>query len=223
MYKGDEQEKFNTATLRKWINGPIQKDFMYNGHWIMPWKGGSKICLQFSQFVAGAPLQWLPCRKTELQGWSIQLISFQTIRNNREKRVTLPKTYNLDQADGHMLLFRGTSGPKYTLGHVKRIRRLSDEHPVVNRAFNTDDHNQRWTYDSRTKSIRLFHQRHFALGFKLKTRRYGSPATVRLFKNEATQKHTWKGGKIGTEVNKWTKFCLGSNQHTQHPHANLTW
>lgn len=221
LYKGDEKPKFQLATLRKWINGPVQKGFMYNGHWILPWKGGHKLCLQFTQFSAGAPLTWLPCRKTELQGFSIQLISFKTIRNNRQKRVVLPKTYDINQADGHMLFFRGTSGPKYTLGHMKRIRKLSDEQAVVSRAFNTEDENQRWTYDSRTKSLRLFHQRHFALSFKLKTRRYGSPASVRLFKNEATQKHIWKNGKVQTEVNKWTRFCLGNT--AVHPNAPLTW
>lgn len=221
LYKGDEKDKFQTATLRKWINGPVQKNFMYNGHWILPWKGGAKLCLEFTKFHPGSPLTWLPCRKTEMQGFSINLISFKTIRNNREKRVVLPAAYDINQADGHMLLFRGTHGPKYTLGYEKRIKKLSDERPVVTRAFNTADNNQRWTYDSRTKSLRLFHQRGFALSFTLKTRRYGSPASVRLFKNELTQKHSWKEGKLHTEVNKWTKFCLG---HTSvAPNSPVTW
>jgi len=221
LYKGDEKEKFQLATLRKWINGPLQQGFMYNGHWILPWKPSMKLCLQFTAYHPGSPLTWLPCRKSELQGFSIQLISFKTLRNNREKRVTLSKNFNLDQASGHVLYIRGTHGPKYTIGHMKVIRRLSDEQAVVYKAFNTDNPLQRWFWDKRSKSFRLFHQRHFALSFKLKQRRYGSPASVRWFKNEATQKHRWVNGKITTEVNKWTKFCLGGVGVS--PNSPMTW
>lgn len=149
------------------------------------------------------------------------MISFKTLRNNREKRIVVPHTYNLDQAEGHMMFFRGTHGPKYTIGHMQRIRKLSDERPVVTKAFNTKDLFQRWTWDKRSKSLRLFHQRHFALSFKLKQRRYGSPASIRLYKNELTQHHAWKGGKIHTEVNKYTAFCLG--YAAVHPNAPVTW
>jgi len=138
LYKGDEKEKFQLATIRKWINGPVQKNYMYNGHWILPWKPTMKLCLQFTAFHPGSPLTWLPCRKSELQGFSIQLISFKTLRNNREKRVVLNKNFKIDQAEGHVLYIRGTHGPKYTIGHSKVIRRLSDEQVVVNRAFNTE-------------------------------------------------------------------------------------
>jgi hypothetical protein len=194
---------------------------MYNGHWILPWKPTMKLCLQFTAFHPGSPLTWLPCRKSELQGFSIQLISFKTLRNNREKRVVLKKDYKIDQAEGHVLYIRGTHGPKYTIGHSKVIRRLSDEQIVVNRAFNTESPLQRWFWDKRSQSFRLFHQRHFALSFKLKTRRYGAPASVRLYKKEVTQKHQWTGSKVLTQVNKWTKFCLGITHFA--PNSPITW
>lgn len=221
LYKGDEKEKFQLATIRKWINGPVQKNYMYNGHLILPWKPTMKLCLQFTAFHPGSPLTWLPCRKTELQGFSIQVISFKTLRNNRERRVVLDPKFRIDQASGHVLYIRGNHGPKYTIGHQKVIRRLSDEQLVINKAFNTENPLQRWYWDKRSQSFRLFHQRHFALSFKLKSKRYGTPASVRLFKNELTQKHKWLGTKIETEFNKWTKFCLG-NVHFA-PNSVLTW
>jgi len=119
-----------------------------------------------------------------------------------------------------MIFFRGTQKAKYTIGYSGKIKRSTDELHVDARAFNHADKSQRWTYDARTKSIRLFHQRDFALSFKTKNLKFGGLATVRKFRNEATQKHKYREGKVIASM-RAISFCLGFT--VESPGAAINW
>lgn len=66
--------------------------------------------------------------------------------------------------DGKMLVIRNAGGAMYAWGLERAVKGQKDQVEIVNKAFNPMENSQRFTYDKRTKSIRLYHKRDFAVG-----------------------------------------------------------
>lgn len=71
---------------------------------------------------------------------------------------------SMSYMDGKMLVIKGSSGAQYAWGLERPIKGQKDCVLVVNKAFNPMENSQRFTYDKRTKSIRLYHKKDFAVG-----------------------------------------------------------
>jgi len=189
--------------------------------------GLNKFCLNPMNLKPGAQYEWDACQRVNTQMFSLNSITFLRRTKTGHKKIKHVKTFDTSTADGQVVLFRGIHGPRYTIGVVGRIRKQSDEPFIRTRVLNHKDVFQQFTWDTRTKSIRLFAKRDFALSVRLT----GNYVIAKLFKNEPSQALRYDGrlhSKFrGTELHltfenfrplapvKWEPFDKAQTQQLQ--------
>lgn len=100
----------------------------------------------------------------------------------------MPPIKNIDRIDGRMIIIRGQHGPKYSFGQATSIKNEKEQIKVVAKPFNPKDQTQRFVWDKRTKSLRLFHRKDFALSlYKGDEKEKFQLATIRKWINGPLQ------------------------------------
>jgi hypothetical protein len=147
---------------------------------------------------------WWKCHNGANQGWSIDRVGY------RYPAYPLASGVKF-QIKSRMPSNRALFSSEHIGGYQYRLR-IRDNNP--------ENVKQWWTFDDRTKTIRSWSKRNFALsnqrGYKY---RINVAATIRQWKNEYYQKAKWIGGKYRNIQNLGRK-CLdvhgGSNTHKRH-------
>jgi len=151
--------------------------------------GLNKFCLNPMNMQPGSNFEWDACQKINTQMFSLNSITFMRRTKTGHKKIKHVKTFDTSTADGQVVLFRGRHGPRYTIGVVGRIRKQSDEPFIRTRVLNHKDIYQQYTWDTRTKSIRLYGKRDFAISVRLT----GNYVIAKLWKNEPSQALRYDG------------------------------
>lgn len=180
--------KFGSKAILRPFKKEQTQQLTYTGQ-IMTSHGMNKFCLNFLNLQPGSHFEWDACQRVNTQMFSINSITFMRKTKTGHKKIKHVKEFDTSTADGQTVLFRGLHGPRYTFGIFKRIRKQSDEPFIRTRVLNHKDVDQQFTWDTRTKSIRLFHKRDFCLSVRLA----GNFATARIFKNEPAQQIRYDG------------------------------
>jgi len=149
----------------------------------------NRFCLNPINLQPGSQFKWDACQKVNTQMFSLNSITFMRRTKTGHKKIKHVKTFDTTSADGQVVLFRGRHGPRYSIGVVGRIRKQSDEPFIRTRVLNHKDIYQQFTWDTRTKSVRLYGKRDFALSVRLT----GNYVIGKLWKNEPSQALRYDG------------------------------
>jgi hypothetical protein len=180
--------KYGSKAIFKPFKKEPTQTINFTGQFITTYKM-SKFCLQPINLQPASEFEWDACQRINTQMYSINKITFMRKTKTGHKKIKQTKAFDTSTADGNVVLFRGMYGPRYTIGIFGRIRKQSDEPFIRTRVLNHKDTQQQFTWDTRTKSIRLYNKRDFALSIKLT----GNFVTARLWKNEPSQALKYDG------------------------------
>jgi len=119
-----------------------------------------------------------------------------------------------------MLVIRGQSGPRYSFGLDHPVKRENEQVEIVAKPFDPQEPSQRFTFDKRTKSLRLYHKRNFAVsimtGLNTKPR-----VVARAWKDEVGQKNLVYNGHWLMPYKGQMKLCIEFTK--QQPGTPLEW
>lgn len=68
--------------------------------------------------------------------------------------------------EGKMLILQGKAGAKYAIGLERPIKSEKEQIDIVAKPLNPEETGQRMSFDARTKSLRMYHKRNFAISIK---------------------------------------------------------
>jgi len=174
--------KFGSKAIFKPFKKESTQLISFTGQIITKYKM-SKFCLQPVNLQPASEYEWDACQRINTQMYSIHKITFMRKTKTGHKKIKHTKNFDTTTADNNVVMFRGAYGPRYTIGIWGRIRKQNDEPFIRTRVLNHKDTQQQFTWDTRTKSIRLYNKRDFTLSVKLT----GNYVTARLWKNEPSQ------------------------------------
>jgi len=136
-----------------------------------------------------------------------------------EKKNLIQK-YDEKFLNGKMLVIQGKAGARYAIGLEKPIKSEKEQVDIIAKPINPSETGQRFTFDGRTKSIRLYHKRNFAISIKtgLNTRPH---VVARVWKDEVGQKGLTYHGHWMMPYKGQMKLCIEFTK--QEPGSVLAW